>query len=93
MDYMIRKGEWLPRLEDFKRLAEQLSKEFTLKRSRRESINQLLALIAVRPIEEIIRIENEMSSYVSKNDAGRGYRNLAHFIVTGESPSQQNHSH
>jgi hypothetical protein len=91
IDHMLRTGEWLPHLEDIRRLAEQLSKDFTPRKSRREAINPLLALIAVRPLDEIKRIANDMP-HISRNNAGLEYRNLARFIVSGDSSLQHNAS-
>src|SRR5215470_13518574 len=52
-DALIRKGSILPKLADIKRLGESISKGFAPKKSRKEAISALMALVAERPLDEI----------------------------------------
>ena len=88
-DTLIRKGTILPALEDIKRLGEKISKDFAPKKSRRESIGPLMALIAERPIDEIQEIVSTTLSSAHLDNRSSEYQELAKFIIRGRT-SQAN---
>lgn len=87
-DSLLRKGAVLPKVNDIRRLGESLTKDFTSKRSRRESISKLMAVLADRPFNEITAVVNAILSNGELDNDESDYQRLAHFIITGKaSPS------
>jgi hypothetical protein len=84
-DMLIRKRDILPELGDIKRLGEQISKDFTAKKTRREAISSLMTLIAEQPIDEMRKIIISTVSSVHLNDKSNEYQELAKFIIKGKS--------
>lgn len=93
-DNLLRKGRVFPTQDEVRKLGEKLSKEYTAKNSRRESISRLMTLMVKLPLNEI-RDLLKMSLSESKVDEGEGdYQRLAQFLITGKiSPTrEQQHS-
>ncbi len=83
-DLLLRKGSVLPAQDDVRKLGERLSKKYSSRNSRRESISKLMALLADRPLDEIrelLRV-SLLSSRVDEADSD--YQRLAQFIITGK---------
>jgi len=80
-DYLVRKGNVLPDLDDVRRLGERLSKDFSPRRSRRDAISKLMSLLADRPINKINEIIQESLSDTDINDDD--FQRLAEFIMKG----------
>ena len=83
-DALIRKGSVLPELDDIKRLGQRISKGFAPKRSRREAIGALMALIAEQPLDEIRKIVSSTLSSAYLDDKSNEYQELAQFIIRGK---------
>lgn len=80
---MLRRGAALATFEDVKRFGEQLSKEFVPRKSRKESISPLIALIADRPLNEIRKIIDQGASFDGSANADE-YQRLGKFLVKGK---------
>jgi hypothetical protein len=82
-DLLLRKSSVLPEVEDIKRIGRRLSKEFSTKSSRRESISKLMALLVERPIDDIRELIRSALSTARVDEKDSDYQRLAQFIITG----------
>lgn len=80
---MLRRGVILPAFEDIKRLGEQLSKKFVPRKSRKESISPLIALIAERSLDEIRKVIDQAASFDGSKNSDE-YQRLGKFLVKGK---------
>lgn len=80
---MLRRGAVLPAFEDIKRFGEQLSKKFVPRKSRKESISPLIALIAERSLDEIRKVIDLGASFDGSGTSDE-YQRLAKFLVRGK---------
>lgn len=83
-DSMIRKGQILSTLDDLKRFGERISKDFTPRKSRKETIGALLALIADRSLDDIEKLIEFAASFGATGDVDE-YQRLAKFLIKGKS--------
>ena len=84
-DSLLRKGSVLPRVHDIRRLGESLTKDFTSRSSRRDSISKLMDILAARSLHEITTVVNAVLSNDVLDSGESDYQRLADFIITGKS--------
>ena len=84
-DSLLRKGNVLPRLNDIRRLGESLTKGFSSRGSRRDSISKLMGTLAARSLDEITAVVNKVLSNDDLDNGESDYQRLADFIITGKS--------
>lgn len=85
-DALLRKSSVLPEVDDIRRFGERLSKSFSPRSSRRESIGKLMALLAERPLDEIREAVKSTLSTARADERDSDYQRLAQFIITGKAP-------
>jgi hypothetical protein len=83
---MVRRGQVLASFDNLKRFGERISKDFSPKKSRKDSISPLIALIAERSVDEIENLFSYASSLGTSEDADQ-YQRLARFLIKGKEPS------
>mgnify|MGYP007037747583 CR=1 FL=1 len=83
-DLMVRRGQLLPTHEDLRRFGERISKEFEPRKSRKETIGALMAVLAERPIAEVERLIEFAASFGIAG-ATDEYQRLAQFLIKGKS--------
>lgn len=81
-DRMIRHGQVLITHEALRRFGERISKEFQPRKSRKDTISPLMAVIAERPLEEIERLIEFAASFGISGDTDE-YQRLAQFLIKG----------
>ena len=92
-DSLVRKGSLLPTQDDVRKLGEKLSKSYSTRSSRRESISRLMTLMADLPLNEIRDLLNN-SLAESKVDRPDGdYQRLAQFLITGKVSETRDQTH
>lgn len=84
-DSLLREGRVLPRVSDIRRLGESLTKNFTARSSRRDSISKLMDILATMPLHEITSIVDLVLSNDRAENGKSDYERLADFIITGKS--------
>ncbi len=84
-DSLLRKGSLLPRVNDIRRLGESLTKNFTSRSSRRDSISKLMDVLAARSLHEITTVVDGVMSNDEADTGESDYQRLADFIITGKS--------
>jgi len=93
-DHLLRKGRVLPTQDEVRKLGEKLSKEYSSRSSRRESISKLMTLLSDRPLDEIRDLlkVSLLPSHADESDSD--YQRLAQFIITGKisRPAQEPNS-
>lgn len=88
-DSLLRKSLVLPEVEDIKRLGERLSKNFSARSSRRESISKLMLLLADKSMDQIRDIVTSTLSNARVDEKDSDYQRLAQFIITGRRPQAE----
>jgi hypothetical protein len=89
-DLLLRKSGVLPEVDDIKRVGERLSKNFSSRSSRRESISKLMGLLATRPLDEIREVVRNTLSTARIDEKDSDYQRLAQFLITGKaSPAER----
>ncbi|WP_157753752.1 hypothetical protein [Lysobacter capsici] len=81
---MLRSGAVLASFDDMKRFGERVSKDFTPKKSRSESINPLLRVLLDRSSEELEELSRLAKSHEGSPDEDQ-YSKLASFLIKGRS--------
>jgi hypothetical protein len=84
LDSLLRNGSVLPRVNDITRLGESLTKDFTSRGSRRDSISKLMTVLASRSFDEISTVVNAVLSNRELQNDESDYQRLARFIITGK---------
>lgn len=85
-DSQLRKGRVLPKVNDIRNLGESLTKDFTSRSSRRDSISKLMEILATRSLDEIAEVVDAVLSVDEQDNEKSDYQRLADFIITGKSP-------
>jgi|GEM_PF-1439457 len=91
-DSLLREGSVLPRVNDIRRLGESLTKDFSSRSSRRDSISKLMNILAARPLHEITMIVDAVLSNKQLDTGKTDYERLADFIITGTSEQARRES-
>src|SRR5260370_55367 len=81
-DSQLRKGAVLTKVNDIKQPGESLTKDFTSRNSRRDSISKLMAVLANRSLDEITTVVNIILLNGDLENGESDYQRLAHFIIT-----------
>lgn len=81
-DRMLRRGQALTTLEDLKRFGERISKDFKPRKSRKDSIPALIALLAERPTPDLEALIRFAMSFGVRADADE-YQRLSRFLIKG----------
>lgn len=82
-DALIRRGQLLPTNEDLRRFGERLSKDFEPKKSRKETISSLMAVLADRSVRDIEELVEFAASFGVEGNTDE-YQRLAHFLIKGK---------
>lgn len=85
-DKMVRRGQVLATLEDIKRFGEHISKDFQPRKSRKDSIGHLMAIMAERPLRDIEQLVEFAASFGVAGDTDE-YQRLAQYLIKGQSKS------
>lgn len=85
---MIRMGQILISLEDLKRFGEQFSKDFSPRKSRKETISALMTEMASRPILEIERLVEYAASFGTNGNTDE-FQHLANYIIKGSKQAEK----
>src|SRR3989442_12298088 len=84
-DSLLREGCVLPTVNDIRRLGESLTKDFTARSSRRDSISKLMDVLAAKSLHEITIVVDAVLSNDKLDATKSDYERLADFIITGTS--------
>lgn len=84
---MIRMGKILVSLEDLKRFGERFSKDFSPRKSKKETISVLMTELADRPLLEIERLVEYAASFGTSGNTDE-FQHLANYIIRGGKPSE-----
>lgn len=82
-DLMLRNGRLLSTHENLRRFGERISKDFTPRKSRKDTIGALIAVMADRPLSEIAQLVEFAASFGVEGDAD-DYQRLAQFLIKGK---------
>lgn len=82
-DLMLRKGRLLSTNENLRRFGERISKDFRPRNSRKDTIGALTAVIADRPLSEIMQLVEFAVSFGVEEGAD-DYQRLAQFLIKGK---------
>jgi hypothetical protein len=92
LDSLLRAGTVLPRVNDIKRLGESLTKDFTARSSRRESISKLMEILSTRSLHEIGRVVEVVLRNDKLDTRKSDYERLSDFIITGSANQARSES-
>lgn len=81
-DKMVRRGQVLATHEDLKRFGERISKNFQPRKSRKDTIGHLAAIMAERSLVDIERLVGFAASFGVTGDTDE-YQRLAQFLING----------
>lgn len=87
LDQMIRYGKILSRFSDLKRFGEEISKAFQPKKSRKETIERIISMLAEHPLPEIEKLIQHATSFGTAGD-GDEYQRLSKFILNSRLKSE-----
>lgn len=82
-DSLLRQCKILPKLSEIKKLGKQLSKDFSAKNSRADTINKLVSMLVNHPIEKIKEIIQNASSPPANVQVDE-YVQHSNFLITGK---------
>lgn len=82
-DRMIKRGQVLTTAEDLKRFGQQVSKDFQPRKSRKETIGPLIAMLTARPLSELKNLIELATSFGVEGNADE-YQRLAEFLIKGK---------
>lgn len=82
-DALIRRGQLLPTHEDLRRFGESLSKELEPKKTRKETISALMAVLAARSVQDIERLVELAASFGVAGNTDE-YQRLAYYLIKGK---------
>lgn len=82
-DHMVRRGQVLSRADDLRRFGQRISKDFEPRKSRKETIAPLMALLATRTLPELEQLIEFAASFGVAGDTDE-YQRLARFLIKGK---------
>ncbi|XQA72856.1 hypothetical protein ACM9XA_15485 [Xanthomonas sacchari] len=80
---LLLSGAVLPQFDHLRKFGAAVSKRFSPRKSRKESIYPLLAVIAEMPVGQVERLI-DMAKMESSTDSDSSYQGLAEFIISGK---------
>ena len=83
VDKLIREGKVLRKLNDIKKIANQISKEFPSVKSRKDAIPKFMALLANMSIDEAGNIVESIMQNQNSDVSESEYHELASFLIGG----------
>lgn len=83
LDKLVRQGKVLETNEDLRRFGETVSKDFRPRRTRRDSISALMAILVLLPEPDLEQLV-ERVLYNSPKQQPDEYQNLARYIIHGK---------
>lgn len=87
-DELVRDGKILGTFEDLRRFGAEISKDFHPKKSRKDSIGALLALLARLPLHKVEDLCKVAASYGSSSNSDE-YQRLAEYLIKGRRPDDK----
>lgn len=82
-DLMVRRGQLLSTHENLRRFGERISKDFEPRKSRKDTIGALMAVIADRPLSEVAQLVEFAASFGVEGNTD-DYQRLAQFLIKGK---------
>ncbi len=91
MDELMRKGVLLPKMQDFRRVGAEISKNYDAGKYRKEAISRLMEILVKEPMDRLEDLDKKLMDQAENTGQKQDeYQNLAAFLIHGKPNSKHN---